>query len=286
MTFCNEKVKGKKLHMLTDCKTRWNSLLAMLKRFEEVKTVLPAVLDDLGSGDKFPLESELETISSVVKALDTIEAAALALSRNDCDLGKADTIFDFIFNKLSTSDDPISTQFLERLIFRINERRDPLMSGLFSLLEDPENDGKKETCLIYLSNNELVKFCNELFLRLFRTEDGKETNVDTVDLSEPPEKVLKSASDELNALLTTSTPKAKKNSNSLDMIRKEIAVLKSTGKRPDLLSKVFSALRSVPVSSIEAERAFSAAGLFVTKMRTSLDDPTIDALCFLRAHLK
>ena len=35
----------------------------------------------------------------------------------------------------------------------------------------------------------------------------------------------------------TTTSKTKKNSNLLDIIRKEMAVLKSTGKRPDLLSK-------------------------------------------------
>ena len=31
-------------------------------------------------------------------------------------------------------------------------------------------------------------------------------------------------------------------------------------------------------------RAFSAAGLFVTKLRTRLDEKTINALCFLRGH--
>ena len=36
----------------------------------------------------------------------------------------------------------------------------------------------------------------------------------------------------------------------------------------------------------EAERAFSVAGLFVTKLRANLSDKSIDSLCFLKDYLK
>ena len=71
----------------------------------------------------------------------------------------------------------------------------------------------------------------------------------------------------------------------LKSIRKEMAVLESTLKRPSMLESIFNALNTVTPSSIEAERSFSAAGLFVTKLRTSLKDDTVDTLCFLRSHL-
>ena len=35
---------------------------------------------------------------------------------------------------------------------------------------------------------------------------------------------------------------------------------------------------------VEAERAFAAAGLFVTKMRCRLSKENIDELCFLRKY--
>ena len=38
--------------------------------------------------------------------------------------------------------------------------------------------------------------------------------------------------------------------------------------------------------SVESERAFSAVGLFVTKLRSSLGDSTLDALLTLRSHYK
>ena len=50
--------------------------------------------------------------------------------------------------------------------------------------------------------------------------------------------------------------------------------------------KLKLALSTIPPTSVENERAFSAAGLFTTKLRTSLKPETLDTLCFLRAHLQ
>ena len=40
----------------------------------------------------------------------------------------------------------------------------------------------------------------------------------------------------------------------------------------------------IPVTSVEAERCFSASNLFITKLRSSLNDNTLDALCILQAY--
>ena len=45
------------------------------------------------------------------------------------------------------------------------------------------------------------------------------------------------------------------------------------------------ALLTIPPTTVEAERVFSAAGLFFTKLRTSLSDRSIDRLMFLRFFL-
>ena len=70
----------------------------------------------------------------------------------------------------------------------------------------------------------------------------------------------------------------------LAQIKKEMSVYESTGERPACIEKVFRAVQSLPPTSTEAERAFSAAGLFVTKKRSSLYDASIDNLCLLRKH--
>ena len=67
-------------------------------------------------------------------------------------------------------------------------------------------------------------------------------------------------------------------------IKREIAVLHDTGERPILIENIFRALATIPPTSVEAERAFSAAGLLLTKIRSHLSDEAIDKLCFLRRH--
>jgi hypothetical protein len=62
-------------------------------------------------------------------------------------------------------------------------------------------------------------------------------------------------------------------------IRKEIAVLKKKF-RGKYLQNCSDHLKNIKPTSVELERAFSASGNFVTKLRSSLEDNTLNALCF------
>jgi len=66
-------------------------------------------------------------------------------------------------------------------------------------------------------------------------------------------------------------------------IKTEIAVYESSGKRGCSLEKAYHYLLTVPPMSVEAERAFSAAGVLCTKLRNRLGNATLDTLCFLHA---
>ena len=57
-----------------------------------------------------------------------------------------------------------------------------------------------------------------------------------------------------------------------------------TGDLPPMLTQLKHAISSIPATSVEVERLFSAAGCFVTKLRTSLQDDMVDTLCFLRSY--
>jgi hypothetical protein len=50
--------------------------------------------------------------------------------------------------------------------------------------------------------------------------------------------------------------------------------------------KLFNALKCIPPTSVESERAFSITGQFATKLRTKLDDDTLSSLVFLKAFYK
>jgi hypothetical protein len=71
----------------------------------------------------------------------------------------------------------------------------------------------------------------------------------------------------------------KKKKTSAD-IAAEMRLAMSTGYLTEQLEKMLRALRSVQASNVDAERAFSSAGRFVTKIRNWLGDSTLDDYCF------
>ena len=72
----------------------------------------------------------------------------------------------------------------------------------------------------------------------------------------------------------------------LKTVQKELDLFDATGERTLRMLKIMRAIETIPPTSVEAERAFSAAGLFITKLRTRLNNRSVDALCFLRAYYK
>ncbi|GFX84985.1 uncharacterized protein TNCV_4998141 [Trichonephila clavipes] len=59
-------------------------------------------------------------------------------------------------------------------------------------------------------------------------------------------------------------------------MKQEMQLFDSTENPSPNIIKLWDALKTIPPTSVEAERAFSAAGLFVTKLRTRLSDKNIN----------
>ena len=55
-------------------------------------------------------------------------------------------------------------------------------------------------------------------------------------------------------------------------------------ERPKYLELLFKALKTIKPTSVEAERAFSAMGFFVTKLRNRMGDETLDGLITMRKY--
>ena len=67
-------------------------------------------------------------------------------------------------------------------------------------------------------------------------------------------------------------------------LAKEFDLFDATCQRTTNIDLLLDALKSTPPTSVESERSFSAAGLFVTKLRTRLSDHSVDRLCLLKSH--
>ena len=76
----------------------------------------------------------------------------------------------------------------------------------------------------------------------------------------------------------------------LNQIKGEMRYFESFGQDdefqlPNMLGKLHKSLKSVPVSSVEVERLFSASGCFVTPFRAKLSDVMVNAMCVIRFYL-
>ena len=52
-----------------------------------------------------------------------------------------------------------------------------------------------------------------------------------------------------------------------------------------ITTALYKALLSIKPTSVQSERAFSAAGLFLTKLRMNMKDQTLDRLVFMLQRL-
>ena len=67
-------------------------------------------------------------------------------------------------------------------------------------------------------------------------------------------------------------------------LNKELGVYVEYGTMSKNLELLKTALQTIKPTSLESERAFSVAGSFITKVRSSLSDRSVDMLCFLKAY--
>ena len=283
---------SKELHLIADCKTRWNSLLHMLKRFLLLKNELQKALLDHGQLEEFLTNDEVERLKDLVDVLETMEIGSVNISTNDSSLLDADQVMEFTLEKLQDNQSSIGRKMHELLLKRFEERRNPLLSGILHQLSQ-----SSDSSLDYPMRNDLIKKMKDLYVRLFSSSESMgaeepQPSTSTSEEQEQPSK--KSKVEELKAFLEKKKASAKEKNSVGNLssssailleIRREMTIFETTGQRPPCLDKIFKAVSTPPPTSVEAERAFSAAGLFVTKMRSSLSDNSIDTLCFLRHHL-
>lgn len=295
--------KGKELSLLLDVKTRWNSLLTMIERFVELKTCIKKALIDFNH----PLtleEHDFVLLEHMVQVLTPVKLTVEALCRRDSNLVTADAALKFMFKQLETNCS--SSMFLDKiktaLLERVLQRRKVELSGVLNYLQNP---------IISQDEPDMIKACfpvpsqkvirNQIKHYLERLDDQPKTNVneEETELSEdetsipPVNKKLKIYPPALKTILqeeienSMKTPEPAIHNQDLDAIlKKEMSLYENGGIRGRYLESVYKYLLTVPPTSVESERAFSAAGYICNKLRSRLDEETIDALIFLRSYFQ
>ena len=116
---------------------------------------------------------------------------------------------------------------------------------------------------------ELQKKARDLYVRLYWSPaEGREAD-DGEEQVQPRKK--QSKLEELHSFLEENEEivvesRFSSPSNILAEIKREIVIFENTNKCPAILDLIFRAIKTMPPTSVEAERAFSVAGLFLIKL--------------------
>jgi hypothetical protein len=298
-TILQQNVKlecGKELNLSLDCTTRWNSLLDMLERFEKIRIPIKKSLCEINATHLLEKEDQLfQIVRALITCLRPVKLASEALCRRDMDLIKSEGILSFLIETLNALDNSISRELLQNFKLRMITRRPKILISLIkylnnsSLLYSKQNDNFFEMS----SKSEMIKLSKELLHRLFPVNIIEDTvvleNEDSVLISdtennieaEIPANVLKR---KLESAINMSTKKQNTGDTEYKTILKEFNLYEASGKLTKNLKMLLDALLCIKPTSVESERVFSTAGLFVTKIRTRLNDNSVNALVCLRTH--
>ena len=133
---------GRELSLIFDCKTRWNTLEAMIERFIILKECVVLALNNTGASHMWN-EAYYPNIIELANILGPVRLAAKALGRRDANLLTSEGIFEFLLNELKNLKTEISSKSLNALEVRIQERRQVELVTLLLYLQNPQNISTK-----------------------------------------------------------------------------------------------------------------------------------------------
>ena len=201
---------------------------------------------------------------------------------------KADLIVQFVDKKLSDEGTPLARKLLTRLRLRYADRKNNQLVSLAKFYNDPESltaETIDSDTYRMVSKPTKMKMSKAIHKRLgFQQADLVEAeSISPTDDTAVEETQPIPLAKELSSLLAKTSTQARPET---DTWTKEIALFMATAgkKRTTAIDELASCVSTIPPTSVEAERTFSASGLFLTKLRCRLSDKSLDMLIFLKFY--
>lgn len=270
--------RGCELKLILDCKTRWNTLLAMCKRFSDLELPIRKALIDLKVSPF--TDEDFIILKQIVTVLDPIKATVEALCRGDMNLCKADAALCFMLKELSSMNCNLSKEIHKSLSKRIQERR-TVYSTLLNFLTNPSMMSEfDKTRNMYVIKMEIISLVTRL-KKNANLGDASDIEFSDEDLNVSIEKKLN------EAINKCTSPKKSADPSDVEYhLSKEIEMFTTGGVRGRNLQTAYKYLLTIPPTSVECERCFSSSSYINNKIRSRLSDETLDAIIFLRSYLK
>lgn len=295
---------GKEITLLLDTKIRWNSMLIMVERFFKLKSCIQKSLIDLKI--EFPFsEEDIDCVRDLISVLEPVKLSVEALCTADCSLLTADVSLKFMLDELTVHDSVLGNKLKEELINRILERRTHY-SALLQYLNNPAEIRKTTNKCVYnifnpLNRSTISKTIVSVIERLILKNQDDYNPTIGIDDEDDVDEVTEVNSSDISMKERLNMAIKKKHEiqqmqslsmtvrNTIDlkkMVNQEMLLFEAQKTRPKLLEMAYKYIHTVKPTSVESERAFSAAGNIVTVVRSRLNDDTTDVLCFMRAFFQ
>ena len=235
--------------------------------------------------------SEIKLIHDIIESLEPLKFAVKKLCRRDATLVKAERTLELTMETLASLDTEVGNVIYDAFVNRVKDRCN---SEIIHVME-------------YLSNPDFVKTCKTdsfgakvdakkikdkiitLIKRLYPESFSNYTESSGVqsDRMDDDQEESKTLEEKFNAIFDKDTDDHRGTPIDVNKaLKHEFSAFEMSKKRSESLERLYLALSSIPATSVESERAFSAVGLFVTKLRSNLGDRSIDSLLTLRSHFK
>ena len=288
---------GRELKLILDVKTRWSSLKKMLQRFLLLQVEVEMAV--LALKKKWPFDEVIiQQLTGLCEALQLIEEAMSRLSRKNMCLVGADAVYGHTINALDRLETPIAIDLRNSLFNRLDGRRIPVLSQLANFLHNHNYLSQRRDVFDHEINKRQIKeFANHLYSRLFADPEGEETQMVAPSEESDDEFFTDSNGDvvqdqslsngeKMDLLLSKISKGRSKKENATQptqsQFENDLSKYERTGEMSPSIEKLADAIKNISVSSVEAERIFSITGSYITKIRSSLGDQTVDDLVFLK----
>ena len=219
------------------------------------------------------------------------------LSRREMDLVGADAIYKHTLNELDKLKSPIAEELRDSLSSRIDHRRIPVLSQLANFLDDNSYINQKEDVFGHpIDKKNIRELAAEIHGRLWGEPENEETQMVLPAEEEFVAEFFEDSSEglsngeKLDFLLNkikkgrSQTKSQKGVSQNQTEFEQELSRYERLGEMSASMEQLCEAIKSIRVSSVEAERVFSVSGSVVTKIRTRLGDETVNNLVFLKKY--
>ena len=242
------------LKLILDSKTKWNSLLEMIKIFVRAEKRIRMAHVEIGTSTTIT-NAEIKILRYLIDVLEPVKHAVDGLCRRNASLFTAERIHDFAFETLSNSNSAYSASLKFHLEVRIKDRRNACLVHLLEYLHDPNflMENNFDIFGEYGNKNKMYTLAATLIQKLFEVPElgpGEKSQFASLAstsvcrdssrafLKEELERAITSAS--IPATRSSITPNLNRR-----MVQKECEVFEASGIRPANLQTLYEALLAI-----------------------------------------